>query len=204
MLDKSLRIALLISTSLHILLFAPFWYLRQVDRRKYIPAIEVTYLIVQAPEPEPTPPQTITQALPQPQESPSPKENSTEKEIPVEKEPAPPETAAKIEIPPELPKEKEAVYLTYYQSIREKIRLLVLKNYPRFIAQGEVCLYFVLDAKGNLKELKVVPERSSPHRLLKQIARKSVEEAQPFLPFPEDLNQRQLSFNVIISFELEK
>jgi len=50
----------------------------------------------------------------------------------------------------------------------------------------------------------VVEERSTPNRLLKEIAKKSLRRASLFASFPEGLGQAQLSFNVIISFELEE
>ncbi|MBN2097131.1 MAG: hypothetical protein JW714_01485, partial [Candidatus Omnitrophica bacterium] len=56
---------------------------------------------------------------------------------------------------------------------------------------------------GSVKEVKIIEEDSSPNRLLKGIAQRSLLQAAPFLPFPEGLSQKQLSFNVMVSFELE-
>jgi len=109
----------------------------------------------------------------------------------------------KIEIPPELPKEKETLYLSYYQTIRNKIRKYVTKNYPHYIARGEICLYFVLTSNGQLEQIKIIEERSTQNNLLKEISKRSVKAATPFLAFPKGLDQPKLSFNVIISFESE-
>lgn len=212
-LDKSLSIAFLISTILHVTVLLPLPNFKNSSLKKTQPSFRVTYLV----------PEEIPSRKTRVKERPLAtamyeigKKNAAElkidsgsktKENPVKKVvnlPKPAIEHPKIEIPPELPKEKEALYLDYYQSIRQRIRRLVVENYPRYIACGEVCLYFVLLSNGRLKEINVVEERSSHSRLLKEVSERSVRQASPFSPFPEDLNQKQLSFNVIISFELEK
>jgi len=211
--DKSLTIALLISTILHMAIFLQIPHLKSSPTKKDVAALVVTYLTLKdIPQPKPK-----TRA--------KPKRTTIVKEKKIDivkvqkkkedvvklkkktiKKPA--DTTVnkteKIEIPPELPKEKEAVYINYYQSIRGKIREFVVDNYPRFIACGEVCLHFILHSNGKLKQLRIIEERSTPNRSLQEIAKKSVRQAAPFSAFPKDLNQRELSFNVIISFELEK
>ena len=64
-------------------------------------------------------------------------------------------------------------------------------------------MYFILSANGGLQEVKILEEQSSTHRFLKEVAKKSVVQAAPFSPFPKELDQKNLSFNVIISFERE-
>ncbi|MFC1631153.1 energy transducer TonB [Candidatus Omnitrophota bacterium] len=113
------------------------------------------------------------------------------------------EQKTQILIPEDLPKEQEALYLDYYQSIRQKIRQFVIRNYPRYIDRGEVCLYFVLLPNGKLDQIRVLSERSCENTQLQQIAEKSVRQAAPFIAFPQQLDQPQLSFNVVISFEVE-
>ena len=198
--DKSLSIALLISMIFHALLFLPLMYFKNAPFKKRLPSLRITYLV----------PKKVLAKKVSLKKRPvaRPKTDSSYKaeNKPIKKIVSAPKPASediKIEIPPELPKEKEALYLNYYQTIRERIRNFVLENYPRFIACGEVCLYFVLLSDGSLKEIKVVEERSSQNRLLKDVAKKSVSQAAPFSSFPKDLSQAQLSFNVIISFELE-
>ncbi|MBU3933405.1 MAG: energy transducer TonB [Candidatus Omnitrophica bacterium] len=200
LLDKPLRIALLVSTIFHTAIFLPLPCFSNFPIQKSRPALKITYLA----------PKKVSCAKTPVKEKPAGEilQQAKRKNVSVEfkadeRAKQKSKFVEKIEIPPQLPKEKEALYLDYYQSIREKIRRFVLESYPRFIACGEVCLYFVLLPDGKLKEIKVVEGSSSHNQLLKEIARISVREAAPFSPFPEDLNQAQLSFNVIISFELE-
>lgn len=208
--DKSLTVALLISAIFHLAIILPLPYFNQSLVKKSPYAIKITYLAAEEialkdVRRKAKPPAAIQHKAPKKEVAAKAKEDLKPKpldDLTHLAKPTPEHLA--IEIPPELPKEKEALYLNYYQSIREKIRKIVLNNYPRYIACGEVCLYFVLTSNGELKEIRVVEERSSQNRLLKEIAERSVYQASPFLAFPKDLNQPQLSFNVIISFELEK
>ncbi len=94
-------------------------------------------------------------------------------------------------------------YLNYHDSIREKIkrRAYSYVRHPGF-ASGEVYLTFVLTSGGVLSNIKVIPEKTSASADLIAIGRSSVEESAPFPPFPQDLNYPELTFNVIISFEI--
>jgi outer membrane biosynthesis protein TonB len=93
-------------------------------------------------------------------------------------------------------------YISYYQIIREKIRRCAYQSYTRQDA-GEIYLSFVISSNGELNNLKVVDERSVRNDYLRSIALQSVKEASPYPVFPKDLEYPQLSFNVIISFEIE-
>ena len=93
-------------------------------------------------------------------------------------------------------------YISYYQIIREKIRRCAYQSYTRQDA-GEVYMSFVISATGELNNLKVVDEKSVRNDYLRSIAQQSVREASPYPAFPNDLEYPQLSFNVIISFEIE-
>lgn len=94
-------------------------------------------------------------------------------------------------------------YLDYHQSIREKIkrRAYSYVRHPGF-ASGEVYLTFVLASSGALSNIKIISEKTSANADLIGIGKSSVEESAPFPPFPEDLNYPELTFNVIISFEV--
>ena len=94
------------------------------------------------------------------------------------------ENQQQIEIPPEITKEKEAIYLNYYQSVWEKIRRYAKRNYPRFIACGEVYIHVILLSDGSIKEISVDENRSCQNWLLKAIAKKSIQQAAPFGAFP--------------------
>ena len=221
-LDKTLRITLLISVLFHATTFLPLAHFKNLSVQKKVPALEVTYLAprkISSKEPSAkNKPRRLVKQTNKKDAAMKPQVKTAralkgqdrllkrKEDKPLKSRLAPLKPTsqyAKIEIPPELPKEKEALYLSYYQSIRQKIRTFVVENYPRFIACGEVCLYFILSSNGRLKEINVVEERSNPNRLLREIAEKSLRDASPFSPFPKDLEQPQLSFNVIISFELE-
>jgi len=93
-------------------------------------------------------------------------------------------------------------YSNYYQMIREKIKRAAYHNYTHLL-NGEVYLSFTILNSGQLRSVKINPEKSTPHAYLKEIAKKSIHDASPFSRFPQDLDYPELSFNAIISFEVE-
>ena len=66
--------------------------------------------------------------------------------------------------------------------------------------KGDLCR---ITTSGQIKDAKINEEKSSTHSYLKEIAKKSIYDASPFPNFPKDLDFSELSFNVIISFEVE-
>ncbi len=94
------------------------------------------------------------------------------------------------------------LYLNYYQVVREKIEHAAYQNYTR-IELGTVSISFVISSDGNLKQTRIIDEKSSFSPYLREVALKSVKNAAPFPGFPKDLNYPQLSFNVSISFQKE-
>ncbi|MFH0913159.1 MAG: TonB family protein [Candidatus Omnitrophota bacterium] len=109
----------------------------------------------------------------------------------------------KITLPPiGIDKVDNPSYISYYQIVREKIRRAAYQNYSR-TEVGEVYLSFVISQDGSLKEMRLAQEKSSSSPYLKEIALQSVKEASPFPNFPKELDYPQLSFNVVISFEVE-
>lgn len=104
--------------------------------------------------------------------------------------------------PVELNKIANSSYISYYQIVREKIRRCAYQNYTSQDT-GEVYLSFAISSDGNLTNAKVLEEKSSPNLYLKEIALKSVKDASSFPAFSKDLDYPQLTFNVIISFEIE-
>ena len=97
---------------------------------------------------------------------------------------------------------KNPVYLKYYRTIRDKIRRYAYYNYNRAYA-GKIYISFLVTSEGNLKALKIIDEKSTSNDYLKEIAVKSIKDSSPFPPIPEKLNYPELSFNVIIAFELD-
>ncbi len=97
---------------------------------------------------------------------------------------------------------KNPQYVQYYQIVRNRIKDRAYANYGKFDA-GEVYLTFILDSAGTLKRIKVIEERTRANQYLRQISMRSVEESSPFPSFPAELQYPELSFNVIISYEVE-
>ncbi|MEW5895272.1 MAG: hypothetical protein AB1650_05910 [Candidatus Omnitrophota bacterium] len=96
-------------------------------------------------------------------------------------------------------------YMNYHQQIREKIknRAYFYVDDPQFEI-GEVYLTFILSSDGALKQVKIIPEKTTANNYLHTISLRSIKEAAPFPPFPRDLNYPELTFNVVISFETEE
>lgn len=94
-------------------------------------------------------------------------------------------------------------YVGYNDRIRDKIRnrAYFYIDDPKFQA-GEVYLTFVVTADGNLKDLQIINDRSRANDYLRSVGLRSVKESSPFPPFPPDLQYPELSFNVVISFEV--
>ncbi len=109
----------------------------------------------------------------------------------------------KISLPPiDLDKIDNPSYISYYQIVREKIRRSAYQNYTRS-EMGEVYLSFLIATDGSLTTVQLIEEKSSPSPYLREIALRSIKEASPFPVFPKELDYPQLSFNVVISFEIE-
>jgi len=109
----------------------------------------------------------------------------------------------KITLPPvDLDKIDNPSYINYYQIVREKIRRAAYQNYTR-AEVGEVYLSFLIFSDGSLKTVQLIEEKSSSSPYLKETALRSIKEASPFPNFPKELDYPQLSFNVVISFEIE-
>lgn len=108
-----------------------------------------------------------------------------------------------ITVPPvKSEKINNPVYLNYYQQVRSRIRDQAYQNYTEY-ESGEVYLTFVLQNDGTLKQLKLIEEKTSANSQLRQIGMKSIKDSNPFPSFPADLKYPELSFNVVISFEVK-
>lgn len=109
----------------------------------------------------------------------------------------------KIDLPPiTSDKIKNPSYLNYYQLIREKIKRAAYQNYNRNDT-GEVYLSFVISAGGALKAVHLIEDKSTENHYLRDISIRSIQSAGPFPAFPRELPYAELSFNIIISFDLE-
>jgi len=109
----------------------------------------------------------------------------------------------KISLPPiEMAKVDNPSYISYYQIVREKIRRSAYQNYTHN-ETGEVYVSFIISCDGYIKDVRLVEEKTSAGDYLRAIALRSVKDASPFPNFPKELDYLQLSFNIIISFEIE-
>jgi len=93
-------------------------------------------------------------------------------------------------------------YISYYQIVREKIRRSAYQNYTHN-ETGEVYISFIISSEGYVKDVHLIEAKTSASDYLKGIASRSVRDASPFPNFPKELDYSQLSFNIIISFEIE-
>ncbi|MDD3296637.1 MAG: hypothetical protein PHU64_04665 [Candidatus Omnitrophica bacterium] len=95
---------------------------------------------------------------------------------------------------------KNPAYMSYYRSVREKIRANAYQNYNNR-QKGEVAVNFLLLSDGSLKEI-TFEEGSSPDKILKEIAYVSIRNSSPFLPFPSELEKySHLWFSISICFK---
>ncbi len=109
----------------------------------------------------------------------------------------------KISLPPiDMAKIDNPSYINYYQIVREKIRRSAYQNFTHN-ETGEVYISFIISNDGLIKDVRLVGEKTSANDYLKNIALSSVNDASPFPNFPKELDYPQLSFNIIISFEIE-
>lgn len=96
-------------------------------------------------------------------------------------------------------------YLNYHDRIRSKIRdrAYFYIDDPRF-QNGEVYLTFVVLADGSLKAVQIINEKTKANEYLRTVGLRSINESSPFPPFPADLKYPELSFNIVISFKVDK
>lgn len=109
----------------------------------------------------------------------------------------------KITLPAiEMAKIDNPSYISYYQIVREKIRRSAYQNYTHN-ETGEVYISFIITNDGYIKGVRLAEEKTKANDYLKNIALRSIADASPFPNFPKELDYPQLSFNIIISFEIE-
>lgn len=94
-------------------------------------------------------------------------------------------------------------YLSYNQSIRQKIksRAYSFVDHPDF-EKGEIYLTFALASDGTLIQVKIIEAKTKANAYLREVGLRSIRESAPFEVFPEDLNYPELTFNIVISFEV--
>lgn len=93
-------------------------------------------------------------------------------------------------------------YIGYFQLAREKVKRILYQRYT-YTQEGEVYVSFIVGNDGIIKNVRINEEMSSKSPYLREIAIASVKEASPFPIFPKELEYPELSFNVVVSFEVE-
>ena len=213
--NKTFQIALLVSIVVHSVFFLGLPHMPFVPSKRSLQSIKIAYYkIKEEPKVKKTV-EPIAKKLPDIKKeeiSNPPKKTAIKKKQVAQKKPKRVAAHKKVEaeekrfekvIEEEKDDAKKATYISYYRSVREKIRQYADRNYPRRkrLARGEVFLSFVVTSSGELLLVKVIDERSARSPALRNIAINSVRDASPFPAFPKGMSQYQITFNVIISFE---
>ena len=210
MLDKPLKIALLISFGIHSAVLAPWSDLKFQKLKKPKTQIEVTYFeITEEPEVEISekiekivpPKKTVKKEPPEKEEiiekkTPQPKIQIEEKIVLEQK--AISRRAIRLESTPDL--EDNISYLSYSQLIRERIRQYLFRNYTESMGSGDVTASFVLRSNGALAGLRVI---SFPNARLRDLSARSIRQSSPFKPFPKELDLEEISFKITVSFKAD-
>ncbi len=92
----------------------------------------------------------------------------------------------------------------YRNSIKELINSH--KIYPRIARrkgiEGVVMVSFVILRNGLLKDIRLIT--SSDYEILDKAALETINNANPFLPFPDNINKKELWLKLALSFRLDK
>jgi len=220
--NKVFQFALIASILFHSVFFFTAPHMPFTPSKRALEKIEITYYKIKEPPPKSKPETKKAEAEPQPfKKLPEiKKEEILQPPRPVAEKPQEAKTPVRptaevVElkektfekvVEEEKDDAKKATYISYYKAVREKIRQYADRNYPsnRRLGQGEVFLSFVVVSSGELLRVRIIDEKSSDDRTLRNIAINSIREASPFPPFPSGMGQYQITFNIIISFELNK
>jgi protein TonB len=135
-------------------------------------------------------------------------------------EAAVPAEASVAETPPEAPAGQQGFFAPVSASfIRPELREEAINRYAAMIRslidkrkeypyqarrqdqEGSVQVRFTLSRQGALTGDPVV-EKGSRHRLLNESALKAVKDAAPYPPFPEEVPEEAMSFQVTVAFSL--
>lgn len=94
--------------------------------------------------------------------------------------------------------QKGVVYEKYYLDVREKIRGVIEKNRKGLLRESEVCVKFIVERNGALKDLYLYKSNGADAGSLEELALKSIKEAAPFHPFSDKIKEVELQFNLPI------
>ena len=97
---------------------------------------------------------------------------------------------------------KGKIFLSYFGELKKKIQGAVYQKAGRHVyTRGSVCLAFVLNAKGHLEKVAVLPKGTHADEAMKELAVQCLRESAPFGSFPKDLGLDRISFNITIFFD---
>ncbi|MFH1995502.1 MAG: hypothetical protein ABIJ27_00725 [Candidatus Omnitrophota bacterium] len=96
---------------------------------------------------------------------------------------------------------REKYFNHYYQAVRDKIKTTLRNNYIGSPEDGEVYLVFTLLSDGSINRYHIDEESSTQDRFLIEVAELSLVDAAPFPKFPNGLPQKNITFNVVVSFK---
>ena len=202
----SLRTALSISFSVHILFFASWGLLGGESLRKDVEKEpEVFYLYKSEPSIEQ---EKIIENLPKTYDIEKRPLKQKRNEDTAKKPESPEVCDVKSEDDAHFKKDPEYIkddnpeeYISYYRAIREKIKRMVARHYDNQNKEGTVYVLFRLSKRGILEELSINEMISTDNQTLRKIALKSVRSSSPFMPFPETLRRDALTFGIPIVFK---
>jgi len=98
----------------------------------------------------------------------------------------------------EIGTQKGVVYEKYYLDVREKIKAIIEKNKRGILNESEVCIRFIVDRNGTLKDLYLYKSSGREAGNLEKLAVKSIRAASPFPPFTDKIKENELQFNLPI------
>ena len=226
--DSIFRICLIVSISVHLAFFVPWPFLHFQSKPKVpFQNLELTYFnkakMPDTPVTKMTPPvMPKLSVLPETKPAagnvikPGTSQSAGEKisakkdeqnpikEIPVKKEEKPQIAASHTEKKNDndsvidIGTQKGVVYEKYYLDVREKIRGIIEKNRKGFLKESEVCVKFIVERNGTLKDLYLYKSSGADAGSLENLAVKSIKEAAPFHPFTDKIKEDELQFNLPI------
>ena len=205
---NAFRVAFVISVAAHAAFVAPWPHFDILSKKPEThekKAIEVSYLeikiVPKVPEKDQIKPPVTAKVKLKAEETTIPQKKEA---ISVAKTESKKEESEKADQPkPNIKLDTAArkiAYVGYYDLIRQKIKYNLFKMYRPRNRQGEVYVEFVLGSDGKLKDAQVLNEKSTQSTHLQEVTIKALRISSPFPPFPEELNDPEINFNVVISF----
>jgi outer membrane biosynthesis protein TonB len=97
--------------------------------------------------------------------------------------------------------QKGRIFMGYFSQVKKKIQSTVYQKAAGVYGRGNVCLAFVLDARGRLERVSVVEKGTHADDSMRDMAKRCLQESAPFGDFPKDLGPGRIAFNITIFFD---